>query len=171
MNYTYYYSINYLPTRYEATCKDWENRRIVWDFKNGNFSYSLLNEMVDTINNEIVTGYKSDYIICFIPASTTLKTSTRYSYFASKIVERTGITASLTAITRMFDSDAGHITGKSNNPTSDFSFNANEFRGKKVILIDDVITRGRTFCDTASKLINGGALTVVGMFVAKTVNP
>lgn len=44
-------------------------------------------------------------------------------------------------------------------------------QGKKVILIDDVITRGRTFSDTAIKMINKGASSVVGLFVAKTVNP
>jgi predicted amidophosphoribosyltransferase len=45
------------------------------------------------------------------------------------------------------------------------------FRGKKVILVDDVITRGRTFVQTADKLIANGASSVEGMFVAKTVNP
>jgi predicted amidophosphoribosyltransferase len=43
--------------------------------------------------------------------------------------------------------------------------------GKKVILIDDVITRGRTFTQTASKILANGASSVTGMFVAKTVNP
>ena len=43
--------------------------------------------------------------------------------------------------------------------------------GKKVILIDDVITRGRTFTQTASKILANGASCVIGMFVAKTVNP
>lgn len=45
------------------------------------------------------------------------------------------------------------------------------FRGKKVILVDDVITRGRTFVQIANKLISNGASSVEGLFVAKTINP
>jgi predicted amidophosphoribosyltransferase len=77
----------------------------------------------------------------------------------------------LSAITKSSDSESGYIAGKSGNPTADFVFNPSYFRGKKVILIDDVITRGRTFTDTALKLDINGAMSVVGLFVAKTVNP
>ena len=45
------------------------------------------------------------------------------------------------------------------------------YKNIEVILVDDVITRGRTFCQTADKLMQNGASSVVGLFVAKTVNP
>jgi predicted amidophosphoribosyltransferase len=170
MEYRYYYTMEYLPTRYEASKSEWNNRHAVWNFKDGVCSSSVLNDLVEIINH-IVSGRKSDYVICFIPASTSSKTTNRFSSVARRLTERTGVQSTLSAITRTSDSEAGHIAGKSNNPTADFCFNSSLFRGKKVILVDDVITRGRTFVQTADKLIANGASSVEGMFVAKTVNP
>ena len=95
----------------------------------------------------------------------------RFSHVARQLTALTGIQATLTAITKTSDSESGYRAGKSSNPTADFIFNSDLFRGKKVILVDDVITRGRTFTQTADKLIAYGASSVVGLFVAKTVNP
>lgn len=170
MEYRYYYTMEYLPTRYAASESEWDNRHAVWNFKDGVCSSSILNNLVEIINN-IASGRKSDYIICFIPASTSSKTTNRFTTVARRLTERTGIQATLSAITKTSDSEAGHIAGKSSNPTADFRFNPSLFRGKKVILVDDVITRGRTFVLTADKLIANGASSVEGMFVAKTVNP
>ena len=170
MEYRYYYTMEYLPTRYEASESEWDNRHAVWNFKDGICNSTILNDMVEIVN-KIAKGSKSDYIICFIPASTSRKTTNRFSSVARRLSERTGIQATLSAITKTSDSEAGHIAGKSNNPTADFCFNPNLFRGKKVILVDDVITRGRTFVQTANKLMDSGASSVEGMFVAKTINP
>lgn len=162
--------MEYLPTRYEANEREWDNRYAVWNFKDGECSSSILNDMVRIVNN-IVTGSKSDYVICFIPASTTSKTINRFSSVARKLTERTGVLAKMSAITRTRDSEAGHIAGKSDTPAASFCFDPSCFRGKKVILIDDVITRGRTFSQTADRLMIKGASSVEGLFVAKTVNP
>jgi predicted amidophosphoribosyltransferase len=170
MELRYFYTMEYLPTRYEASQSEWNNRRAVWNFKDGNCSSVIIDSLVNYVNH-IVCGNKSDYVICFIPASTSHKTSVRYSYVARSLTERTGVQATLSAITKSSDSESGYIAGKSGNPTADFVFNPSYFRGKKVILIDDVITRGRTFTDTALKLDINGAMSVVGLFVAKTVNP
>lgn len=170
MNYQYYYTMEYLPTRYVANEREWENRHKVWNFKEGVCCSTILNDIVEIING-IVRGSETDYIICFIPASTKSKTNSRYSSLALKIKERTGVQTSLSAIIKNKDTESGYIAGKSSDPTTDFIFNSSLFRDKKVILIDDVITRGRTFTQTAEKLINNGATSVEGVFVAKTVNP
>jgi predicted amidophosphoribosyltransferase len=170
MEYRYYYTMEYLPTRYVADESEWDNRHAVWNFKDGVCSSSILNDMVEIINH-IVGWNKSDYIICFIPASTSYKTNNRFSSVARRLTEKTGVKATLSAISKTSDSEAGHIAGKSCNPTADFCFDSSYFRGKKVILVDDVITRGRTFVQTANKLMEKGASSVQGLFVAKTVNP
>jgi predicted amidophosphoribosyltransferase len=170
MDYRYHYIMDYLPTRYNATREDWANRRAVWNFKDGKYSSNIMEEMVSTINR-IVTGSKTDWIICFIPASTSSKTEARYSSLADELYERTGVQTSLESIKKTTDTESGHIAGKSSDPTSSFFFNQGLFRGKKIILIDDVITRGRTFTQTTNKLLANGALSVIGLFVAKTINP
>ena len=171
MNFSYFYTREYLPTRYSASESDWENRRAVWNFKDGACSPSVLSDLTRYVNSIVGSGRKSDYVICFIPASTRAKTENRYASVARQLTARTDVEATLFAITKTVDSAAGHLSGKSGDPTADFSFNSSYFRGKKVILIDDVITRGKTFGDTARKLIANGANTVTGLFVAKTVNP
>lgn len=170
MEYRYYYTMEYLPTRYEAGEREWNNRHAVWNFKDGICSNNILDDMVSIVN-EVVKGSKSEYVICFIPASTSSKTTTRYASVARRLMERTGVRTTLSAIKKASDSESGHVAGKSSNPTADFYFDPSFFRGKKVILVDDVITRGRTFVHTADKMMANGALSVVGMFVAKTVNP
>lgn len=169
MTYNYYYTMDYLPTRYEADRSEWENRRAVWNFKDGKCSTSVLNMLKRYVNRIVGSDSTDDYVICFIPASTRAKTLKRFGRVAKELESQTGVEATLRAITKPVDSASGHVAGKSNNPTAGFSFHSEYFVGKKVILIDDVITRGTTFNDTATKLIRYGAKTVTGLFVAKTV--
>ena len=170
MEFCYYYTMEYLPTRYVASDNDWNNRHAVWDFKDGICHESIANDMVEIIKH-IADGHESEYIICFIPASTKSKTINRFASVATKLTERTGVKATLSGIYKTSDSESGYIAGKSSNPTADFCFDSSVFRGKKVILVDDVITRGRTFVLTADKMIANGATSVEGVFVAKTINP
>ena len=51
------------------------------------------------------------------------------------------------------------------------SFNPERFAGKKVVLVDDVRTRGVTFDRTADKLVDLGARSVYGVFLAQTIHP
>ena len=162
--------MEYLPTRYEANSREWDNRHAVWNFKDGVCSTSVLNDMSEIIN-DIVIGREYEYVICFIPASTKSKTINRFATVARKLTERTGVKATLSGICKTSDSESGYIAGKSSNPTADFCFDSSVFRGKKVIFVDDVITRGRTFVLTADKMIANGATSVEGVFVAKTINP
>ena len=171
MSFDYFYTREYLPTRYEADDIEWANRHAVWNFKDGNCSPSVLNDLVECIDRIVGNESTSDYVICFIPASTRSKTMNRYSSVARQLSNRTGVEATLAAITKDLDTESGYISGKSDDPAGAFSFDSDYFRGKKVILIDDVITRGRTFSSTARRLISNGASSVVGLFVAKTVNP
>jgi predicted amidophosphoribosyltransferase len=162
--------MEYLPTRYEASESEWNNRHTVWNFKDGDCSQAVLNNLAEVIRKECSMN-PSGCAIYFIPASTSWKTINRYSFVARQLNAKTGMSASLSAISRRLDSEAGHLCGKTSNPTEEFIFDSSVFRGKKVILIDDVITRGRTFVQTANKLMQNGASSVVGLFVAKTVNP
>ena len=41
--------------------------------------------------------------------------------------------------------------------------------GKRTLLLDDIITRGDGFRQTAEKLMDSGAASVTGLFLAQTV--
>ena len=168
--FTYYHVLEYLPTRYSASSSQKNDRSAVYQFKDGYCEPRIFDGLVEGVNH--LAGYnKSDYVICFIPASTQHKTNIRYRNLATRLENATGVKARFNAISRTVDKASGYLNGKSGNPTEGLSFDASYFRGKRVILIDDVVTRGRTFCLTANELLNRGAIDVEGLFVAKTVNP
>ena len=164
--YSYNHLFNYIPVRFRASEEDKKARAIVYDFKDGHCSDSVKNEFVREINK-----LGRDKLVCFIPASSTERTVVRFSSLASYINAHSVNHSSMTAITRSADSQPGYLNGKSSNPTKDFVINQAEVQGESIILIDDVITRGRTFEDTADKLMEAGAVSVVGLFLAKTVYP
>lgn len=169
-SFNYAKVLEYLPVRYSATPSQKTDRTTVYDFKNGICESRIFNSFVSIING-YVGNCKSDYVICFIPASSNAKTIRRYGNLSERLEKATGVKAYLSAIERTSDKESGYLNGKTGNPIEGISFNSNYFRGKKVILIDDVITRGRTFCMTANELLDRGATDVVGLFVAKTINP
>lgn len=159
----------YLPVRYDATFKQQQDRDMCFDFKDGILSTTVKEAFLRKVN-EITKGKKAGWTICFIPASTSDKTKRRFSKLAAALKEA-GYSVKEKAIFNVYDTEAGHINGKSSNPISSFGFEKNAVMGQKVILIDDIITRGKTFNMTADKLEALGASCVTGLFLAKTINP
>jgi hypothetical protein len=171
IRHNYNYLLEYIPARYTGlSLKQLQDRNTVYDFKNGNISSSVKNEFLSKVRG-IVSGRPSDWVVCFIPASTKSKTYNRYSALALFLSREAGCNVFIDAVTKATDSEAGHVVGKSNNPTEDFEVKSEYLRGKKVILIDDVITRGRTFDDTADLIMRSGAVSIQGLFLSKTVHP
>lgn len=159
----------YLPVRYDATLKQQQDRDMCFNFKDGILSTTVKDAFLKKVD-EITNGKKTGWTICFIPASTSDKTKRRFSKLAAAFREA-GYSVKENAIFNEYDTEAGHINGKSNNPISSFGFDRNAVNGQKVILIDDIITRGTTFNMTADKLEALGASSVSGLFLAKTINP
>ena len=162
-----YYLMDYLPKRYEGTAEQLESRDAIYSFKDGYCPSSILNGFADGVRRIA----DNNTVICFIPASSHYKTVRRYSSVAPRLTALTGKQCSYTAITKPEDGESGHIAGKSDNPAADFHFDASFFSGKKVILIDDVMTRGKTLEGTAGRLRELGATEVVGMVAGITINP
>lgn len=165
----YYYFKEYLPKRYSVNAEQLADRQTCYDFKNGILSEEVSTDFLSKIE-DITQGNKTEWLICFIPASTRTKTIIRYKNLMSAI-QNAGYTANLSTIYNEHDREAEHILGKTNNPIEGFGFKADDIMGKKVIVIDDIITRGTTFNMVADKLKADGATSVVGLFLAKTINP
>lgn len=169
--YNYQYIMEYLPKRYTATIKQECDRQVIYDFKNGYCPLSLMNNIVENIKvlKNKIGG--SNWRVCFIPASTHLKTARRYQKLAAYIEKETGIACDFHTIMPIIDQESGHIAGKKANPAADFNVKRADVAGKNIILIDDIITRGTTFMGTTNKLMANGANMVIGLFLAKTINP
>lgn len=164
-----FYFKEYLPKRYMATPQQVEDRESCYSFKNGVLDISIENAFLSKLS-ELIGNDKANWVICFIPASSALKTRNRYSNLASAISDA-GYKVSPNTIFNKYDREAGHVAGKTNNPIESFGFNGNLINGKNVVVIDDIITRGTTFGMTSLQLKLLGAKCVKGLFLAKTINP
>lgn len=169
LNYTYI--MEYIPKRFNATLEQERERNLVYQFKDGYCPDFLKEKILDRIKLIMNSFPGGSWEICFVPASTHRKTYYRYSSIDRYITEKLGVKCSIDAISKIHDEESGHIAGKKMNPASDFIVEEDKVSGKNIILIDDVITRGNTFCGTAAKLTEKGASMVVGLFIAKTVHP
>lgn len=168
--FNYDYLWEYLPKRYTPTAQQQAHRNSIYRFKDGSCDSDVKNFLINRIN-QITNGNASRYIVGFIPASTKQKTIDRYSSLAQYIKDGTHCAVDIMLISTTKDIEAGHISGKTSNPTEYFAYRQLEFQNRKVILIDDIITRGTTFNSTCQSLIRLGAESVTGLFVAKTINP
>ena len=168
-----YYLMNYVALStdrihgYTPTADEVSARKEVWNFKDGCCSQHIMVGLA----SGIAKLADSNTVVCFVPASTGVKTSRRFGRIAPRLATLSGIPCTLEGIRRTEDGEAGHISGKTADPASVFAFNPEVFRGKRVILIDDVVTRGNTLSSTARRLLSGGAEEVVGLVVARTYNP
>ena len=165
----YQYLKEYLPVRYQANAQQLADRQTCYNFKDGNINDEVKSGFLNKIQ-DITNGEKTGWAICFIPASTKSKTQIRYKKLAEAI-QASGYKVAIDAIYNEHDHEAGHLTGKTGNPIEGFGFNTSGIAGKKIIVIDDIITRGKTFQMVAEKLMAMGATTVTGLFLAKTINP
>ena len=163
--YNYHYLKNYLPVRYQANAQQLADRQTCYNFKDGNINDEVKSGFLNKIQ-EITNGEKTGWSICFIPASTKSKTVTRYQKLAEAI-QAAGYKVVIDAIYNEHDHEAGHLTGKSGNPIEGFGFNTSRITGEKIIVIDDIITRGKTFEMVAENLKTMGAASITGLFLAK----
>ena len=166
LRYTYF--IEYYPKRFAVTGEKVENRRKVWNFKEGKNTHHISNMITDRFRWNSLDDIKEWYF-CIIPASNPERTRLRFQSFCTLISNQTGINNGYDMITSSGNRPRTHIQGNNNvNLLDTLSFR--NIQGKKIILFDDVITRGQSFTIVTNKLTQLGALKVYGMFLAKTTH-
>ena len=104
-----------------------------------------------------------------VPASTREKHRTRYEAFCRKLSADMGVADGYGAITVAYDRAQYKGTRGNGDRTANLEFHPERFRGKCVLLVDDVLTTGATFIALRRKLIAHGAKFVIGIFLAKTI--
>ncbi len=104
-----------------------------------------------------------------VPASTREKHRTRYEAFCRKLSADMGVADGYGAITVAYDRAQYKGTHGNGDRTANLEFHPERFRGKCVLLVDDVLTTGATFIALRRRLIAHGAKFVIGMFLAKTI--
>lgn len=160
----------YIPTSVKADGRAWGIRKKVWRFKDGDQATAadVAQWVVNTLD-EKMPDLENCTFVC-IPASTEQKTQARYEQFAKDVCKATGMTNAYKHIKVEGERLAlhEHKVCKTISRVQVLKFNRNFFNGRKVIIFDDVITRGASFATMASYLEEMGAQVVDGIFLAAT---
>lgn len=166
VNLDYYYLYKYYPlNRYpNLPINEDQERKTVWGFKDGELTSLIEIHLESAIRKTDIPLVNSCAMI--IPASTMEKTKKRFEAFCENISYELVIDNGYEGITTLdHPPTKGHAGG---NKIAHFQFFPNYFSGKDVLLFDDVITSGTSFRQTAQSLLKLGAVSVTGIFLAKT---
>jgi predicted amidophosphoribosyltransferase len=180
--FRYTYLFYYYPTtcEFEANEEEWDNRYTIWNFKNdsekgisdaeheeaiGIVLPQIQQRLVDTFGEESL-----QYLtLACLPASTKDKNKARYKDFSERLCEETGMQNGYEHIHILKDGlskkNPNNTTGHSIQPKVAFD---DWFKGKYVLMFDDVVTKGGTMLRYKNKLEEVGAIVVGGLCLGKT---
>ncbi len=181
-DFHYTWLFYYYPTTcdFDPPYQDKENRRIVWNFKNDparNIISAIHERTIDIvipqIKQKLTDTFGEEYVqfltlVC-LPASTKAKNAARYEEFAKRLCEETGMENAYSYIHIIQDgmskNDPRNNTGRSIQPEVRFD---DWFKGKYVLLFDDIVTKGGTMLQYKEMLERKGATVIGGIALGKT---
>lgn len=169
--YTYNYFLEYIPKGHPfPTEQQKRERRITYNFKDGILYGTYLDRFVSMIS-EIIQEPMSDWCICYIPASSQERTRKRYKNLTKLLSKRYNIKIAENAV-HVNDYEPTHLTQNHLAQETVLQYyEVNDYYQKNIILIDDILTTGKTFTRIADMLMETGAKSVHGLFFAKTTHP
>lgn len=168
--FPFYSLYDYYPKRYSTIDRDIIYvRHEVYDFKNGKNSSKISKLISKSIENEpFFDSIKNNAMLCVIPASTTHKNNIRFKWFCTEVATELSIINGFNAINVLYDRK--ELKGKKEeNKTDNLIFDSTLIKGRDILLFDDVITRGTSFYQNSIKLMENGAKSIIGIFLAQTV--
>ena len=113
----------------------------------------------------------SDVVVVCIPASTQWSHVRRWKRFSQMLCRLTGAIDGFDRIQVSGSRKRAHITGEHELATNIKHYvhiDADWFRGRKVLVIDDIYTTGRSSQAFIGAIEAAGATVVMSMFLAKT---
>lgn len=173
------YLYEYLKTNAprEATQSEWDNRNLIWAFKNdpnkSNSKYSYedaLNIIVPRYTRKLRDTFGTDVsdltLVC-IPASNETKNSRRWKEFASRACSELNMGNGFSHITIESGASARHLGG---DGITTLSFDRSFFKDKRVVLCDDIKTSGKSLQRMRQQLESMGATVVCALTIGITVH-
>ena len=161
----------YLPKRYlnRASFEDIDRHRMILDFKDGK-PYAA-RWAAREVCRVLSPSDLSDTIIVCIPACCKRTNDRRFKMFSDIVCERTGAVNGFDHVQVFGHRNKAHI-----DHVHELADNANEyihvnedfFRGKDVIVVDDIVTTCKTADSFIDRMVSAGANVRMALFLAKT---
>ena len=146
------------------------DRQTIWDFKDGR-AYEQVALMTAKHLQELFGSRLTSIVFACVPASTAEKNELRYRRFSERVCELThainGYPHMQVSVRRMAVHE--HRKDETEARTAQMAdYDTDFFKGKDVLLFDDIITKGISYATTADNLAACGANVLGGLFLAKT---
>jgi len=164
-----YYLYYYYPTSISDLDHNQEwARRFIWDFKDGDNADEAAAQVTKVLKHFFLQETLSDLTLVCIPASSQSKYERRYEEFSSIVCGNCDMWNGFDYIEVDYTREAKHLGGETDY--DNISIDGNFFRGKTVILLDDLITKGDSIKIMKRMLTKKGAKVVGAITIGRTVH-
>jgi predicted amidophosphoribosyltransferase len=164
---------DYLPTKYEASPREWAVRDLIWDFKEGKRSKEVALKVAEAIRNHFGSFADTLTLAC-IPAHDADANAERYEEFSKEVCRLTGMSNGYNHIHVEGERYAIHEDHDKNsekgfNKVYVVNFDKEYFNGRRVLVFDDILTKGVSYARFACVIEDFGAEVVGGYFLGRTL--
>ena len=144
-------------------------RQLVWDFKDGNY-YEEVAQMTANRLMEVFGDRVRDIVFSCVPASTTERHELRYKGFSRRVCQLSGAMNGYEHVRVTNDRLEVHRNRRKKDVeiAENVSYDADFFKGKQILVFDDIITRGYSYARFANRLEMCGAEVLGVFFLGKT---
>lgn len=162
----YYFFYYYYPKRFtEITQTSQRVRDLIYDFKNGISHVDVLCMIKSKLRSDFNSNNLSELTLVCIPASTISKNKARYQNFSSELCSSLNMKNAFEYITITREKTESHLGGTDN---AEYSFNKPFFNDSKVVIFDDVVTKGHSMQCFKNILEGLGATVVCAISIGRT---
>jgi len=163
--------LDYYPKRYlrRASFEQKDVNRMILGFKDGRNVYSRWAARL--FARALAAMDLSNVVIVCIPASTRYAHVRRWKLFSGMLCRMTGAINGFDRVQVSGSRKRAHITGEyelATNIKHYVHIDAGFFRGKRVLVIDDIYTTGQSSAAFIDAIKAAGATVTMAMFLAKT---
>lgn len=160
----YYFFYYYVPIRYRTVSAESQFvRKELWNFKDG-FHQNFFIEQLEKKIKHTFTNPSSLTLVC-IPASTRESNRARYESFSNILCEKLHMINGFSHISIVKEKSPSHLGG---SDVATYDFDRSFFKGKQVVLFDDIVTKGASMQSFMDYLDEVGAKVVCCMSIGRT---
>lgn len=162
----FYFFYWYYPTRFSnITGESQQARRLVYNFKDGADFETVADMVKSKLRSTFASSDISSFTLVCIPASTIRVNESRYRAFSEELCAALGMRDAFSHIHITREKTASHLGG---TDSAEYSFDSSFFKDSKVVLFDDIVTRGGSMRRFKAALESFGATVVCALSIGRT---
>lgn len=158
---------------FELSNEEWENRDLIVNFKGNSELTTEIDhqaalqkaiKMVTELLKNVFGNEPQQLTLTCVPASLEAHTERRFKEFSQEVCAATGMQNAYQAFSYT------HQTDEDSDPVDTLHIDSDFFKGKKVVIFDDIIASGGSVAKFADKLKEYGADVVAAIALGKKIS-